>query len=267
LGAVFGISLSLMVLGFLELFSPTHLLFPTARTRSIPLCVTFGDSITQYGFHPDLGGWVGLLAGAYERKMDIVCRGFSGYNTRWALHILEKAFSDLVPDVVTVFFGANDAALEDLSQQHVSLEEYKANLKKIVASLRQKFPEVRVLLIGPPPIHHDQREAYGRSVGYDEPVVQRKNEVTKLYAEACGEVAEEEGTAFLSLWHEMTRAARQEGEDVSTFLVDGLHLNEKGNMFVASKVSERLGHLGFDADKLPLHQDPFRNYFSTEQNA
>lgn len=41
-------------------------------------------------------------------------RGFGGYNTRWAMHLLPKVFTEVdIPDFVTVFYGANDAALCD----------------------------------------------------------------------------------------------------------------------------------------------------------
>ena len=42
------------------------------------------------------------------------------------------------PALVTIFFGANDAALPDRSsaRQHVPLLEYKENLKRIVEHIR-----------------------------------------------------------------------------------------------------------------------------------
>ena len=49
-------------------------------------------------------------------QADVVLRGYSGYNTRWARLLLPKAFPTSPPvpaKLVTVFFGANDAALPD----------------------------------------------------------------------------------------------------------------------------------------------------------
>jgi hypothetical protein len=70
----------------------------------------------------------------------VVLRGLSGYNTRWALKVLERAMEGAAtggadPAAVTVFFGANDASLPDQQQahQHVPLEEYQANLRAICA--------------------------------------------------------------------------------------------------------------------------------------
>jgi lysophospholipase L1-like esterase len=80
-----------------------------------PQFVTFGDSITQRGFS---AGWTSLLADAYQRRADVINRGYSGYNSRWALQLLDHVFPQPTaalppPRLATVFFGANDAALPD----------------------------------------------------------------------------------------------------------------------------------------------------------
>ncbi|KAI8146833.1 hypothetical protein BJV82DRAFT_399049 [Fennellomyces sp. T-0311] len=38
----------------------------------------FGDSITQFSFDPELQGFGASLANIYQRKVDVVNRGFSG---------------------------------------------------------------------------------------------------------------------------------------------------------------------------------------------
>ena len=84
-------------------------------------------------------------------------RGYSGYNTRWARKVAERAFeglpgqrfnistdaaascsADEAPLAVTLFFGANDACLPDRSSafQHVPLPEYQLNLRAIFSFLK-----------------------------------------------------------------------------------------------------------------------------------
>jgi len=48
-------------------------------------------------------------------QVDVVNRGYSGYNTRWANHLLDKIFpnSQENTQLVTLFWGANDAALPE----------------------------------------------------------------------------------------------------------------------------------------------------------
>lgn len=80
-----------------------------------------GDSITQRGFAP--GGWAAALADRWQRRADVVNRGYSGYNTRWALQLVDRVFLPLAAGaqppaqlaLAVIWFGANDAALPDLT--------------------------------------------------------------------------------------------------------------------------------------------------------
>lgn len=56
-----------------------------------PRIILFGDSITQRGFAE--GGWAAALSDYYTRTADVLNRGYSGYNTEWALHTLDAVFA------------------------------------------------------------------------------------------------------------------------------------------------------------------------------
>jgi lysophospholipase L1-like esterase len=78
---------------------------------------------------------------------DVYNRGYGGYNTRWAKHIMPDLFPthEANHTLITVFFGANDAAdAGSQPRQHVPLDEYKANLHEMIAYLRTKAAKVRV---------------------------------------------------------------------------------------------------------------------------
>eukprot|EP00798_Chlamydomonas_sp_ICE-L_P021410 gene21410-28368_t len=80
-----------------------------------PRFILFGDSLTQLSFDSE-GGWGAGLQHAFFRKVDVLNRGFSGYNTRWILNTLDHVFEGASRDntlLVTVFLGANDAAKPD----------------------------------------------------------------------------------------------------------------------------------------------------------
>ncbi|KAK8292951.1 hypothetical protein V6Z12_D06G156300 [Gossypium hirsutum] len=77
-----------------------------------PKIYLFGDFITEsFGG----GGWGASLANHFSRTVDVVLRGYSGYNKRLALKIVDRVFpaaessGAAAPLTVTVFFGANDA--------------------------------------------------------------------------------------------------------------------------------------------------------------
>lgn len=78
-----------------------------------PNFILIGDSITQKSF--SVGGWGAAFSNTYQRKVDVLNRGYSGYNSRWLIKIIDKVLpNDLNKSILlaTVFLGANDAALE-----------------------------------------------------------------------------------------------------------------------------------------------------------
>lgn len=195
-----------------------------------PKWVVFGDSITQKGNDPANEGWVSRLQDTYQRRVDILNRGYSGYNSRWAKMIwphIEPTFRGA--ELVTVWFGANDAALPDRTSkvQHVPLEEYRANLKYIVDRLKSLACEV--ILVTPPPVSEPHRirhakEMYGVDLDLGS---ERTNEVTKEYAQACLDVAHACSVHVVDMWQICMQREPMRYGDV--FLNDGLHLAAPGN--------------------------------------
>ena len=89
----------------------------------------FGDSLTQYSFAPQDGGWGAVIADYFQRRADVVNRGFSGYNTEWAKFILPKlllskdqadvvvvqtilAFQDLIPSSTFLYQASTPTLLK-----------------------------------------------------------------------------------------------------------------------------------------------------------
>ncbi|OMJ08795.1 Isoamyl acetate-hydrolyzing esterase 1-like protein, partial [Smittium culicis] len=54
--------------------------------------VAFGDSITQRGQDPKMKGWVSQLINRYIRKLDVLNRGFAGYNTKSGCVMFPRIF-------------------------------------------------------------------------------------------------------------------------------------------------------------------------------
>ncbi|KAK7319788.1 hypothetical protein RJT34_04513 [Clitoria ternatea] len=223
-----------------------------------PKIYLFGDSITQDSFTQD--GWGASLAHHFSRTVDVVLRGYSGYNTRWALKVLERVFpatqggvddggTDRAPLAVTVFFGANDACLPDRygAFQHVPLHEYKQNLHSIVSFFRKQWPKSHILLITPPPIDEDARLKYPYS---DNPqgLPERTNEAAGEYARSCIAVAEECGVPVIDLWSKMQQCPDWGKE----YLCDGLHLTRSGNRVVFEEVITKLKDKGLSLESMPV---------------
>lgn len=190
--------------------------------------ILFGDSITQGSFSVSDRGWGAQLGEHFQRRADVLNRGLSGYNTEWAKHLLPQIVTpEMQPDVVVLFFGANDSALEELNpHQHVPVENYKANLDFMCAYLHSiGLPNSSMVLVSPLPIDDDKWSEFNKEgCGSD-----RRNSVTRLYAEAVEELGRKRGIPTLGLYAELNKRA-----DVKQFFSDGLHLNAKGNAAVAS---------------------------------
>ncbi|GAV58378.1 Lipase_GDSL domain-containing protein [Cephalotus follicularis] len=217
-----------------------------------PQIVLFGDSITEQSFRS--GGWGAELANTYSRKADVFVRGYGGYNTKWALFLLHHIFPlacTKPPVAVTIFFGANDAALQGRTseRQHVPVEEYKENLKKMVQHLKGCSTTMLVVLITPPPVDEEGRREYARSL-YGEKAMklpERTNEVTGTYARHCVELAKELGLRSIDLWSKM-----QETEGwQQKFLSDGLHLTAEGNAVVHREVVKVFSEAWLYAAEMP----------------
>lgn len=219
-----------------------------------PRFVLFGDSITQQSFSPN-GGWGASIAHYYARKADVVLRGYSGYNSRWALFLLPKIFpqeSLEPPLLVTIFFGANDAVLlnGDDSRKHVPLQEYKNNLLKIISHIKASSNATHIVLITPPPVHEEgvklrAREKYGAHCG-DQP--SRTNEVTGTYAKACMEAAKESKVPVVDLWSSMQENPQWQ----TSYLSDGLHLSPDGNKLLFEKLLAVLKEEGLSSEEMDL---------------
>ena len=106
------------------------------RVRRRPRVVFFGDSITERGWDVDYSGWLANLGHWWSRRLDVVNRGLSGYNTTWSRQIIDQWILDEPIDFLFLFFGENDGVTVTSSQQHVPLEEYRDNLHFIISRVR-----------------------------------------------------------------------------------------------------------------------------------
>jgi lysophospholipase L1-like esterase len=131
--------------------------------------------------------------------LDVVNRGFSGYNTKMAVKVLPSIIP--LPDqarirFMFVFFGANDASLPEApNKQHVSISQYKQNLETIITHPLVVAHKPRIILIAPPPINE-------HSIMLANPGVElaRVAATTKTYAEAACELGKKLNVPVVNLW-------------------------------------------------------------------
>ena len=203
-----------------SLSSASEAALPDGFAVSRPSIVLFGDSITQNSFAED--GFGARLAHRYSRRADVINRGLSGYTTRFARHAVPHLPLSTTTLLTVIFFGANDAVLADAdSHHHVPLDEYEEHLVAMIHDVRMRTSG-RIILVAPPPVHHAmrlewQKLRYGvKATGR----LQRRDEVTGMYAERVRSVGDREGVPSLIYGHRCDQGAVGCGPRyIPTFLI------------------------------------------------
>merc|ERR1711874_338022 len=183
----------------------------------------------------------------FVRKVDVVNRGFSGYNTRMLASVLPHVGSegaDLA--AVVLLMGANDSNDENINpRQAVPLDEFRNKMRDIVEYfVRVGVERRKIVVVSPPPVDVERWHAYlkERDGEANVPVCPKSQENTKQFAEGCRTVAVETGVSFVPLYDAiMSRLSLEEG------LSDGPHLSKSGNKLLYELLEplleERLSHL------------------------
>ncbi|KAK8617258.1 hypothetical protein V6N13_080176 [Hibiscus sabdariffa] len=193
-----------------------------------PLFLLFGSSIVQGSFINE--GWGAILAHTYARKADIILRGYSGWNSRRALEVLNKVFPQdgvVQPSLVIVYFGGNDSIKPHPSGlgPHVPLLEYVDNMRKIAMHLKGLSEKTRVMFLNTPPVNEEQIHVVLGLTG-------RTNEGSRVYSEALLKLSKELGIKCVDIW----TAIQQRDDWMTTCFTDGIHLSSEGNKLVAKEI-------------------------------
>ena len=184
------------------------------------VAVLIGDSQSEPSY-----GWPrqGLAAAGY--KVFFCGRGGTGFvasNGRTGNYIdaLQRGDWKLpygTPPLVVIEGGGNDAARGASDAQIVS------NAERLIASIQQRYPAARVLMVG----------TLGRGAHYGGG---RRSEVDAL----LGRVADQHGLSFVSAGDWLTRY------NLTGSMADRVHLNRQGHAALGAVFGQRLQSLGFD---------------------
>ncbi len=157
-------------------------------------------------------------------NVDVVGRGMSGEVAQGAADRMKREVEETRPDLVVWQVGTNDAI------RHVSIESFKACLKKTLAWLAEN--RIDVVLIDP---------QYG--------AVLTKDEYYERVVTAIAEVAREARVLLVDRFEAMRELQRDRGD---TFYLssDNLHLNDRGHRCMAEQLARVIvgGLLQADAE-------------------
>ncbi|WP_246945349.1 SGNH/GDSL hydrolase family protein [Bacillus pinisoli] len=182
--------------------------------------VCFGDSITA----GKEGHKESLLTSLLSKQLvdfKIINSGVPGDNTNQALDRLKNDVLVYKPDLVTVLFGANDAALH----KTVELEVFKENIRKITTSIGSN----RTILISPAPVDEELQKA-------------RTNIILSKYADAVREVSIETESHFIDLFGYIL--SKDQYQTILKGLDnDGLHFGELGYEILSQLIVQKITEL------------------------
>lgn len=152
----------------------------------------------------------------------MVNRGFSGYNSRWALEVLHSLLDPASTtdkySMATISFGANDSVKPD-DVQHCPVDEYRSNISAMVNALREHNPDISLILITPGTVEHTLWPT-------------RHADQVSHYANAVREVGAAMKVPVADLWEDPTCLNVSLGD-----FSDGLHLSASGNEKVFNAVT------------------------------
>ncbi|KAH8691536.1 SGNH hydrolase-type esterase domain-containing protein [Talaromyces proteolyticus] len=235
--------------------------------------VLFGDSITQLAYQQQCGFCFGsAIQHAYCRKLDVILRGFGGYNSDHAAAIVDALVQQETSEkskikLMVVFFGTNDSIIPE-SRNHVPVARFKDNLRYII-SVGERTG-AKIVVVGPGPFNHYQFiDTQGDRFDCDRCTLRARQ-----YCDAAMEVAEECNVAAVPLWDLiMADLGWKEGDlihglpdgpaetPLNLYLNDGVHYLGKAYevefLNVIRAIKEHYPELDYERipEKLPKWED------------
>ncbi|KAJ3416555.1 hypothetical protein HDV05_001292 [Chytridiales sp. JEL 0842] len=239
--------------------------------------ILFGDSITQGSFDPNYIGWGIYISHFYNRKLDVLNRGYGGFNTSWCKTLLPDILQTSLPStssfrqptppkikLVTILLGANDAidpTKGGFPQQYVDVAAYKQNLRVMIEEIKKVSPVTCVLLITPPPV--DKRAELERTL---ERVLEYRKACIQLVDELLRSETYKKTLALFDCWSSIFETANPQPpfdlQKLNGVFYDGIHLDVKGNRLIGQGILKKVVEVWpeLDAEKSEGWKMPVRNF-------
>lgn len=177
--------------------------------------ILFGDSITA-GYEDGVTDFrLNEEIEAVYPNIEVINAGIPGDTTRGALNRLEAHVLKYQPNLVVVFFGANDVS----NEIGLSIEDYTRHLEELV----QAIGPLKTILIGVP--YADQR------------IYDKERPLIKIEAfnQSVQKIAQAYEVAYINILDKMLE------NDALTYLQeDGLHFSRKGYQLLGHLINEEI---------------------------
>ena len=190
--------------------------------------VFFGDSITQMGV--DKGGYIDLIkqdiiSKGLSEKYDIVGAGIGGNKIYDLFLRMDKDVLDQHPDVVVIWVGVNDVWHKASHGTGTDYDKFGKFYEAVVKKLQANG--IQVILTTPAAI--GERNDYSNTQDGD----------LNMYSNWIRKYAADNKLGLVDLrktFHEYSVANNPKNEEAGILTTDRVHLNAKGNAFVAEQM-------------------------------
>ncbi len=191
--------------------------------------IFFGDSITQLGVKPN--GFVTLIQDSLHKKyqgmnIEVAGAGISGNKVPDLQNRIQKDVLDKHPTIVVIYIGINDVWHWVLpNHKGTTKEAFEAGLKDMIGSIHDIGG--RVILCTPSVIGEKNDGTNPQDAMLDE------------YSAISRRIAKETGSTLCDLHNafaEYLKSNNPNNQEKGILTVDRVHLNDKGNRFVAEQM-------------------------------
>lgn len=204
------------------------------RSRTI---IFFGDSITELGVQPE--GYVSIVRDSLRTAgidAEVIGAGISGNKVTDLLARLHADVLEKHPSIVVIYIGINDVWHYQFSDRGLSgtpKDTYRTVLTEIISKIQQTGS---VVVLCTPSVIGEKHDG-----------TNRWDAMLDEYSSISREIAQENACVLLDLRTEFLRhLARHNHENAEKNILtyDGVHLNDRGNRFVADRMVNVLDGLG-----------------------
>ena len=216
-------------------FSAITLLMTSLSSQKKTRVIFFGDSITQ----------AGAGTGGYILKIDTLCKaegkgnnyefvgaGISG-NKVYDLYLrMDNDVLAKQPGIVVIYIGVNDVWHKSTSGTGTDPRKFETFYQAIIDTLKAK--SIKIILCTPATI--------GEKTDFSNPQDGDMNE----YSNIIRRIAKKNDLAIVDLrkaFHDYDLKNNPDNKDRGILTTDGVHLNAKGNQFVAEEMWNVIKHL------------------------
>lgn len=231
------------------------LLLALATTApDVLVVVAFGDSTTvrREGVERVWPERVGAALTRRGHPAFVVNSGWPGDTTARARQRFERDVLLRAPDLVVLEFGLDDGIWESAdSGPRVSLEDYEANLRAMLADLAQR--SIPVVLVTPNPVHwtSETRATFGHAP-YDVDDPRGLDRINAGYAARARALAAELEVPLADVHADFDSLGN---EELTELVPDGIHPGEAGHERIASLVLAAIEGLRLEPTPRPARPD------------